>query len=161
MQVGNEKVVSIHYTLKDDSGQVLDSSSGGDALVYLHGANNLIPGLETALAGKASGDTLSVRVAPAEAYGEREEDKLQAVPRDMFGDAEVELGAQYHAQGPNGEQLVVTVVQVGDKDIVVDGNHPLAGVHLNFDVEVVDVRDATQEEIAHGHVHAPGEHAHE
>lgn len=160
MQVSEKKVVSIDYTLKDDQGQVLDSSEGRDPLLYLHGANNIIPGLETALEGKAQGDALSVRIAPEEAYGTRDDEKVQTVPRAMFGEAAVEVGGQYHAAGPNGEQLVVTVVEADDETVTVDGNHPLAGAHLNFDVQVVEVRDATDEEIAHGHVHGPGGHHH-
>jgi FKBP-type peptidyl-prolyl cis-trans isomerase SlyD len=139
MQVSEKKVVAIDYTLKDDQGQVLDSSEGRDPLLYLHGASNIIPGLEAALAGKTQGDALSVRIAPEEAYGTRDDEKVQTVPRAMFGEAAVE---------------------VDDETVTVDGNHPLAGAHLNFDVEVVEVRDATDEEIAHGHVHGPGGHHH-
>ena len=161
MQVSEKKVVAIDYTLKDDDGQVLDSSQGRDPLLYLHGANNIIPGLEAALEGKTAGDAVSVRVAPEEAYGVRDDAKIQSVPRQMFGDAEVEIGGQYHAAGPDGEPLVVTVVEADDENVTVDGNHPLAGAHLNFDVTVVEVRDATEEEMAHGHVHGPGGHHHD
>lgn len=161
MQVAKDCVVSIDYTLKDDSGQVLDSSQGGDALVYLHGSNSIIPGLESALEGKDVGDELSVRIPPEQAYGVRDESKCQPVPRNMFGDEKVEVGAQYHAAGPNGEQLVVTVVEVADDAVTVDGNHPLAGAHLNFDVKVVDVRAATDEELSHGHAHHPGHPHHD
>jgi FKBP-type peptidyl-prolyl cis-trans isomerase SlyD len=160
MQITKHKVVTIDYTLKDDAGEVIDSSAGGESLAYLHGANNLIPGLESALEGKAKGEELSVRVAPKDAYGERDDSLRQAVPRDMFGDEDVQVGAQYHAAGPNGEQLVVTVVGTNADEVTVDGNHPLAGVPLNFDVTVLDVRNATDEEISHGHVHGAGGHHH-
>ncbi len=161
MQISKDKVVTIDYTLKDDEGTVVDTSEGRDALVYLHGANNLIPGLEVALEGKAVGDDLAVRIAPEDAYGARDDEKLKAVPRHLFGDDEIKAGAQYHATGPNGESMVVTVTEVGDDNVVVDGNHPLAGAHLNFDVKVVEVRDATAEEISHGHVHGAGGHEHD
>lgn len=158
--IAEKKVVSINYTLKDDKGQVLDSSEGKDPLVYLHGSHNIIPGLEQALEGKQADDDLNVRVEPEEAYGVRDDSKVQSVPRDMFGDQDVQVGAQYHAAGPDGESLVVTVVEADEQEVTVDGNHPLAGVALNFDVKVVEVRDATEEEIEHGHVHGPGGHQH-
>jgi FKBP-type peptidyl-prolyl cis-trans isomerase SlyD len=126
----------------------------------LHGANNIIPGLESELDGKSIGEKISVRVPPEQAYGVRDESKQQAVPRDMFGDEEIKVGDQYHAAGPDGRHITVTVVGVAGNDVTVDANHPLAGYHLNFDVKVVDVRDATQEEIHHGHVHGPGGHHH-
>lgn len=160
MNISANKVVSIDYTLKDDQGQVLDTSEGREPLVYLHGAQNIIPGLESALEGKDTDDELSVHVDPEQAYGSRDDSKIQQVPREMFGDAEVKVGAQYHAAGPNGEALVVTVTDADGENVTVDGNHPLAGVPLNFDVKVVDVRDATEEELAHGHVHGPHGHDH-
>ncbi len=162
MNITANKVVSIDYTLKDDQGQVLDTSEGREPLVYLHGAQNIIPGLESALEGKGTEEELSVRVDPEEGYGARDDAKIQEVPREMFGDADVQVGAQYHAAGPNGEALVVTVVSADDQNVTVDGNHPLAGVPLNFNVKVVEVRDATEEELEHGHVHGPeGHHHHE
>ena len=160
MKVADNAVISIDYVLKDDSGNIIDQSGQSDPLIYLHGANNIIPGLESALAGKSVGEEISVRVAPEDAYGVRDDEKKQPVPRDMFGDAEVTVGAQYHAQGPDGQHLTVTVVSVSENEVVVDGNHPLAGMHLNFDVKVVDIRDATKEELEHGHVHGPGGHQH-
>ena len=143
MQVSAKKVVAIEYTLKDDQGQVIDSSQDGSPLVYLHGSHNIIPGLEAALDGKTKGEQVSVRVAPEDAYGVRDEQKIQAVPRDLFGDHEV-----------------VTVVGSDTDTVTVDGNHPLAGEHLNFEVTIVEVRDASAEEISHGHVHGPGGHEH-
>ena len=150
MQIGKNNVVIIHYTLKDDSGNLMESSQGGEPMAYLHGASNIIPGLEAALEGKSVGDDISVRIAPEEAYGERDDSKTQAVPREMFGDQEVNVGAQFHAQSPDGAHITVTVVDVADNEITVDANHPLAGMHLNFDVTVVEVRDATDEELEHG-----------
>lgn len=160
MQIAAEKVVTLNYTLTDDSGNIIDKSDDG-SFAYLHGANNIIPGLETALDGKAAGDSLNVTVAPAEGYGERDPGKTQSVPRNMFPeDTEIEVGMQFHAQGPNGETLVVSVVEVEDENVTVDGNHPLAGVQLNFAVEVVEVREASKEELDHGHVHGPDGHDH-
>ncbi len=160
MQIADKMVVTIDYTLKDDDGTVLDSSTDGN-FAYLHGANNIIPGLETALTGKTAGDELEVSVTPTEGYGERNDSMIQAVPRDMFdSEQEIQVGMQFHAQSPEGEMIVVTVTDVEGDDITVDGNHPLAGVNLNFGVKVVDVREASQEEIDHGHVHGPGEHHH-
>ena len=160
MKIEANKVVSIDYTLKDDDGNIVDSSSGSEPLVYLHGANNIIPGLESELNGKSIGEQISVRVPPEQAYGVRDDAKQQEVPRAMFGDEEIKVGAQYHAAGPDGNHLTVTVVDVTNEDVTVDANHPLAGYHLNFDVKVVDVRDATAEELDHGHVHGPGGHHH-
>jgi FKBP-type peptidyl-prolyl cis-trans isomerase SlyD len=161
MQIGKNMVVSIDYTLTDDSGNIVDSSKGGDPLTYLHGANNIIPGLEAALEGKSTGDALNVRVSPDQAYGPRDDAKQQAVPRELFGDEDVKAGALFHAAGPNGEHITVTVVDVGEDEVTVDANHPLAGCHLNFDVTVMDIRTATEEELSHGHVHGPGGHHHD
>ncbi len=161
MQISPNKVVSIHYTLKNDAGDVLDSSAGREPLAYLHGAGNIVAGLENALEGKASGDKLNVRVAPEEGYGPRHDALVQDVPRDAFqGVDDIQPGMQFHAQGPSGP-MVVTVVKTGDDSVTVDGNHPLAGETLHFDVEVADVRDATEEEQEHGHVHGAHGHHHD
>lgn len=160
MHIEARKVVILNYTLTDKDGKVIDQSNDA-SFAYLHGANNIIPGLENALAGKAAGDSLEVSIDPSEGYGERDPAKTQAVPREMFpADTEIEVGMQFHAQGPNGETLVVTVAGVEDGKVTVDGNHPLAGVQLNFAVEVMEVRDASEEELDHGHVHGPGAHQH-
>lgn len=160
MQVAERTVVSIHYTLTNDKGEVLDSSQGGEPLVYLHGHGNIIQGLETALLGKAPGDKLEVRVAPAEGYGERNEKMVQQVPRRAFqGVKDIQVGMRFQAQGPQGPTSVVITRVAGDM-VTVDGNHPLAGEHLNFAVEITDVRDASAEELQHGHVHGPGGHHH-
>jgi len=160
MQIEDKKVVALHYTLTDNDGAVIDKSDDG-SFAYLHGAMNIIPGLEKALTGKAAGDELNVSVSPEEGYGERDETMLQEVPKSMFeADNNIEVGNQFHAQGPDGEMLAVTVMEVNDENVVVDGNHPLAGIELNFDVKVKKVRDASEEELEHGHVHGPGGHHH-
>lgn len=160
MQVANHKVVTIDYTLTDDQGAVIDTSKGGEPLAYIHGMNNIIPGLENALTGKQAGDSLTVSVQPGEGYGERNDAMQQDVPREMFDGADdIQVGMQFHAS--DGDRThVVTVVGMSDTHITVDGNHPLAGQTLNFDVTIVDVRDATAEEMEHGHVHGPGGHHH-
>jgi len=160
MQIGEQKVVTLHYTLTDNEGRVIDQSEDG-SFAYLHGASNIIPGLENALSGKTAGEELSVAVSPEEAYGVRDESMLQQVPKNMFEDTnQIAVGTQFHAQGPNGEMLVVTVMEVQEEHVLVDGNHPLAGVELNFDVKIIDVRDASEEEVEHGHVHGPEGHHH-
>jgi FKBP-type peptidyl-prolyl cis-trans isomerase SlyD len=160
VKIAHEKVVSIHYTLTDSAGTVLDSSSGSHPLAYLHGFGNIIPGLENALEGKATGDKFSVTVEPGEGYGERDEGLVQAVPRTAFkGVKELAPGMQFQAQGPQGTRLVV-VTQVTADIVTVDANHPLAGQTLHFEVEVSEVREATSEELEHGHVHGPGGHHH-
>lgn len=161
MQIDDKKVVSIHYTLKNDQGEVLDSSEGQQPLLYLHGASNIVPGLENALAGKQTGDKLDVAVTPEEGYGEQREELVQKVPHDNFQGvgAEIQVGMQFMAQAPWGEQPV-TVVAVEEDGVTLDGNHPLAGQTLNFAVEVVEVRDASDEEVEHGHVHGEGGHQH-
>ncbi|SEO67672.1 FKBP-type peptidyl-prolyl cis-trans isomerase [Aquisalimonas asiatica] len=153
MQIAKDKVVAIDYTLKDDDGSVLDTSEGKEPLAYLHGSGNIIPGLEKALEGKAEGEEVSVNIPPEEAYGERREDLTQVVPRNMFqGVDELQVGMQFQAQSEGGEQIVTIAAIEGD-DVTVDANHPMAGVPLNFDVKVVEVRDATEEEKEHGHAH--------
>jgi FKBP-type peptidyl-prolyl cis-trans isomerase SlyD len=161
MQVESRKVVILNYTLTDNDGRVIDQSTDS-SFAYLHGADNIIPGLENALHGKKAGDEMNVSVSPQEGYGERDNSKTQQVPKEMFPEgAEIEPGMQFHAQGPNGETVVVSVTSVENDTVTVDGNHPLAGVHLNFAVEIVEVRDASREEIEHGHVHGPGGHHHD
>jgi FKBP-type peptidyl-prolyl cis-trans isomerase SlyD len=160
MQIAQNSVVAIAYTLTDDQGTVIDTSAGGEPLVYLHGAGNIIPGLESALVGKAVGDKLNVVVAPADGYGEYNPQMVQAVPRQMFqGVDNIEVGMQFQAQTDHGIQ-VVTVAAVEPDEITIDGNHPLAGVQLTFDVEVMSIRAATEEEVSHGHVHGPDGHHH-
>ncbi|HSS66633.1 MAG TPA: peptidylprolyl isomerase [Gammaproteobacteria bacterium] len=153
MVIADQKVVSIHYKLTDDDGQVIQESTGGEPLSYVHGAGNIIPGLESALSGKAAGDKLNVSVEPEQGYGSRNEALIQELPRKVFeGIEDIQEGMQLQAHSEQGTQ-VITVARVDGDRITVDGNHPLAGQTLNFEVEVDDVRDATSEEVAHGHVH--------
>lgn len=160
MQIAANCVAYIHYTLTDESGSVLDSSASGEPLAYLHGAGNIIPGLETALEGKSEGDQLNVQVPPDQAYGPRDERMVQPVPRAAFqGVADIQPGMQFQANTNAGTRLI-TVVGVQGDQVTIDANHPLAGATLNFDVKVVNVRDATEQEKSHGHVHGPGGHQH-
>lgn len=161
MQIGKNKVVAMNYTLTNPEGFVLDRSQPGQPLVYLHGVGGIIPGLESALEGKPAGTSLSVTIAPEQAYGIRNEQLVQDVPRKMFqGVTSIEPGMQFQAQGPDGQRRIVTVMEATDESVKIDANHPLAGVTLKFDVHVVEVRDATPEELSHGHVHGPGGHHH-
>ena len=161
MHVAQGKVVLIHYTLTNDAGEVLDSSDGGEPLAYLHGQGNIVAGLEKALDGRTAGDKLSVRVEPAEGYGLRDAALVKRVPRRSFGSAgNIKPGMQFQAQLERGQTRVVTVTAVKGDMVTVDGNHPLAGQSLNFAVEITEVRDATSEELEHGHVHGPGGHHH-
>ena len=156
MQIAQNSVVAFHYTLTNDAGEVLDSSEGREPLTYLHGAGNIIPGLEKELEGRAAGEKLNVSVSPEEGYGELQEQLLQEVPRDAFQGVEsIEPGMQFQAQTQGGP-LMVTVKKVEGDTVVVDGNHPLAGQQLNFDVEIAEVREASAEEVEHGHVHGEG-----
>jgi FKBP-type peptidyl-prolyl cis-trans isomerase SlyD len=152
--IGSNLVVSMHYTLTDNVGNVLDSSAGREPLTYLHGAGNIIPGLEQALTGKVQGDNVQAKIAPADGYGESRPEMIQIVPRTAFqGVEQVEPGMQFQAQGQDGAVQQITVTAVEGDNVTVDGNHPLAGVELNFDVDIVAVREATEEELAHGHAH--------
>ena len=156
MQISKHKVASIHYTLTDNDGKILDSSSGREPLTYIQGIGNLIPGMEEGLEGKSKGEKLSLKISPEKGYGVKDEALTQRVPRTAFGGQEVKVGMQFQtSQGG-----VVTVTHVGLSEITVDANHPLAGVELNFAVEIMDIRLATEDEIAHGHVHGPGGHHH-
>ena len=159
-EVAKDKIVSIDYTLTGDNGQVLDTSQGREPLAYLHGAGNIIPGLESALEGKSEGEQVNVSIPPDQAYGQRDERMVQAVPRTAFqGVADIKPGMQFQAQTNAGARLI-TVVGVEGDQVTIDANHPLAGATLNFDVKVVNVRDATEQEKSHGHVHGPGGHQH-
>lgn len=156
MHVADNMAVSIHYTLTNDEGEVIDSSVGNEPLAYLHGKGNIISGLEQALHGKAAGEQFNVRIPAEDAYGEFMEDRVQIISREMFEGIDVlEVGMQFHADVSEGPG-VVTIVAIDGDDITIDGNHPLAGMPLTFDVEIVEVRPASQEEIAHGHIHGAG-----
>lgn len=156
MNIEDKKVVSFHYTLRDEHGEQLESSREGEPMTYLHGSGSIIPGLEKALAGKVAGDTFEVNVEPAEAYGERNEDGIQRVPAKHFKQAgRLKPGQVVVLQTRQGPRQL-TVMKVGRFNVDVDTNHPMAGMSLTFDVEISDVRDATDEEVSHGHVHGPG-----
>lgn len=161
MTISNNHVVSIHYTLTDDEGVTIDSSAGGEPLHYLHGAGNIIPGLEKELTGKVVGDKLQVKVIPSEGYGEVIQEMIQQVPKEAFqGAPELQVGMQFEAGTQDGGRVPVTITAIEGDVVTVDGNHPLAGKHLNFDVSIESVREASQEELQHGHVHGPGGHHH-
>lgn len=160
MQIAKNRVVSFHYTLRDDQGNLLDASGARGPLSYLHGKNSIIPGLEQALEGKAAGDKVEVTVPPEQGYGVRSESLVQIVPRAKFTEgAEITPGMQMRATGAQGARIV-TVLRVERDFVTVDANHPLAGRTLHFSVEIAEVRKATHEEIAHGHVHGAGGHHH-
>ena len=157
MKIAKNKVALIDYILTDNEGEMIDSSEGAGPLAYLHGAGNIVEGLEEALIGKEAGDKVKASIEPAKAYGERHEDMKQDVPKDLFGGVEnIEVGMQFQSETDEGPVLV-TVMAISEEMVTVDGNHPLAGVHLNFDVTVREVREPTAEELEHGHVHGEGE----
>jgi FKBP-type peptidyl-prolyl cis-trans isomerase SlyD len=152
MEIAEGRVATFHYTLTDGNAQVIDKSAPGRPLSYLHGAGNIVPGLESALTGKRAGDSLSTEVAPDQGYGPRHEAMVQKVPRSAFPDIDaVKPGMQFEARTERGP-LLVTVTDIGAEHVTVDGNHPLAGKTLHFAVEVTDVREATEEESNQGHV---------
>ena len=159
MKISDGKAVQIDYTLRNDAGEMLDSSEGRQPLAYLHGAGNIIPGLEAALEGKGAGDALSVSIPPAQGYGERDDAKTLTVGLSQFPDPkQAQLGAQFGIQTDQGSHMATVTAVVGDQ-VTLDLNHPLAGETLHFDVDVVDVKEASEEERAHGHVHSG--HAHD
>lgn len=158
MTIKKDSAVTFHYALKDDAGAVIDSSQSGEPLAYLHGHGNLVVGLERKLEGKNSGDRLSVKVPPGEGYGEYSKSLVQKVPRrSLKGIARITVGMRLHTQTEQGPRAV-TVTHVAGDMVTIDANHPLAGKNLNFEIEINDVRAATEEELAHGHVHGPGGH---
>ena len=161
MQISEQKVVTMNYEVVDDQGQLIDRSEEGGPLAYIHGNGQLIPGLETALEGRGKGDKVAVDVPPEQGYGERDEEGVQTVARNQFDDSvEIEVGMQFEAQDDDEGHQIVTVVAVDGENITLDTNHPLAGKSLRFEVEILDVRDASAEELSHGHVHGPGGHDH-
>jgi len=160
MQIADRTVASFHYTLTNDAGDVLDSSEGREPLAYLHGAGNIVPGLEREMAGHVAGDRFTVDVAPEDGYGTYIAELVQRVPRAQFaGIDDLDVGMQFQAQTGSGTVAVVITEIDGDL-VTVDGNHPLAGETLHFAVEVTDVREASVEEVVHGHVHGAGGHHH-
>jgi FKBP-type peptidyl-prolyl cis-trans isomerase SlyD len=159
VQIAAQKVISIEYTLKDDSGSVIDSSNGRKPLTYIHGTGAIVPGLEQALEGKSVGETIDVSLTPEQGYGARDPLLVQNVPIRKLPDRKAEVGMTFQVKTPEGPRLLVVNAVKGDY-ATVDANHPLAGMNLNFSVKVVDVREASEEELQHGHVHGPGGHEH-
>lgn len=160
MQISKDNVVGIRYTLKDLEGKTLDSNVDGAPLYYLQGHSNIIIGLEEQLEGKSQGDNVDVKIEPAKAYGEHDSNLKVNIPKDQFPpEATLEVNMQFEASG-GGQRQIFTIKEVADDHVVADGNHPLAGVTLHFQVEVLEVREATSDELAHGHVHGPGGHQH-
>jgi FKBP-type peptidyl-prolyl cis-trans isomerase SlyD len=156
MEITKHTVAAIHYTLTDNQGNVLDSSSGREPLHYIQGIGNLILGMEEGLEGKKKGDKFQIKVSPERGYGVKDPAMMQKVPVTAFGGEKVQVGMKFQTN----QGQVVTVTEVSTETVTVDANHELAGVELNFDVEVIEVRHATAEEISHGHVHGPGGHHH-
>ncbi len=160
MQIKENSVVNIHYTLTNDAGEVLDSSSGKEPLMYMHGHNNLIPGLEDQLAGKKEGDKFNADVEAEDAYGLHHEEAIQQIPLSALANIpNLEVGMQLQASTDQGP-VAVRVAEINDDHVVLDGNHPLAGQRLHFAVEVMSVRDATPSELEHGHAHGGDGHHH-
>ncbi len=154
MKIEKNKIVSINYTLTNNKGETLDTSTGREPLKFIHGVGHIIVGLEEALLGKLKGDKLNVAIAPEKGYGLKIEEMIQKIPKNQFDASQpIEPGMQFNAQDEAGHAIVVTVTKVEADFITIDANHPLAGETLNFDVEVMDVREATNEELSHGHVH--------
>lgn len=154
MKIAESCVVSIHYTLTNTEGETLDSSAGGEPLAYLHGAGGLISGLERELEGKEKGDQFKATIQPEDAYGEVNPELIQEVPLDALSAIEnLAVGMQLQSQAPDGRTQLLLVESIGEETAVLNANHALAGAVLHFDVEVTDVRGATEEELAHGHAH--------
>lgn len=160
LTIADGMVVGIHYTLTDDEGTTLDSSAGRAPLFYLHGAGNIVEGLEDELVGKTIGDKLTAHVPPAKGYGELEGPGPQAVPKSEFKGMDISKGMPFRAQASNGETIVLWITDIRGSRVYVDTNHPLAGKTLHFDVEVIDLREASEDEKAHGHAHGPDGHHH-
>lgn len=159
MNIATNSVVAFHFTLKNEAGKTIESSVGDQPLVYLHGTQAIVPGLEEALTNRQKGDKFNVTLTPEKAYGPRNEKLVQTVPRSEFPTEDVKTGMQFEVDTPGGP-MIITVTGVTDKDVTIDANPELAGQTLVFDIEVMEVREATKEELAHGHVHGPGGHHH-
>lgn len=161
MKIANGCVVAMDYTLKTEDGSLIDTSEGDEPMWYLHGSGQIVPGLEAALEGRAAGDKLEAVVKPEDGYGLRQNDRVLTVPRSRLPDSpEPEVGMQLEAQGRRGEQVVLWVTEVKGDEVTLDGNHPLAGQTLYFEIEVKHVREASDDEKHHGHAHGPDAHHH-
>ncbi len=158
MNISKNHAVSFHFTLTNSDGEVLDSSKGAGPLIYLHGAENLLPKLEEALAGKAVSDKFTATIAPKDAYGEVNPDMIKRMPRQMFDSFEggIKVGMEIEAKGPNGEVQHVVIQDISDEGVLVNSNHPFAGQTLIFDIEIDSIREATEDEIKHRHIHTAG-----
>ena len=160
MQITPGSVVVFDYTLTDDDKDIIDSSVGSEPLAYIQGEGQIVPGLEKAMEGKKAGDSFKISLPPEDGYGVHDPEKISVVPADQIeGGEELEEGMQLHTEGEFGEQTVIITKIVGN-EVTIDGNHPLAGMTLHFDIAIRDVRPATDEERDHGHVHGPGGHHH-
>jgi FKBP-type peptidyl-prolyl cis-trans isomerase SlyD len=161
MKIANNHVVGIEYTLKDSKGEVLDSNEGADALLYIHGLGQIVPGLEKVLLGKVKGDKVEVVVSAEEGYGEFDEELIQQIPRAEFKDMEpLEEGMEIVVENEDGEDQVMSISDLNEKEVTLDGNHPLAGQDLHFKVSIASIREATKDEMEHGHAHGAGGHHH-
>ena len=160
MKVENKKIVAIEYTLKNDSGEVLDSNKGEDLLYFIQGEGNIVPGLEKQMAGKTTGDKFDALVKAADGYGEYDDEKIRRIPRSQMKNLRnLKEGMSIQMRGPEGVEML-TVTKVSEEEVVADGNHPLAGQNLHFQIRIGEIRDATKDELAHGHAHGPGGHHH-
>jgi len=153
LTIQNDHVATINFVLKDDEGEVIDASEANDPLVYLHGHENVVPGLEAALLGKAPGDRVQVVVEPADGYGETTTDELVAIPREAFEGDDIEPGMLVELEDEDGDLIPVWIAEIDDDAVHVDVDHPLAGLRLHFDCEILEVRKATADELEHGHPH--------
>lgn len=161
LTIADDRVVLFEYVLKDDDGSIIDQSGPGAPMAYLHGHGNIVPGLERQLVGKSVGDALTAVVSPDEGYGALREDATESVHRSAFPkDMELRPGMPIRAEGSDGQQMILWVVKAEGARVTITANHPLAGKTLNFDVKVTGIREASSEEIAHGHVHGPDGHHH-
>jgi FKBP-type peptidyl-prolyl cis-trans isomerase SlyD len=160
MKIADKKAVAIEFTLKDDKGEVLETNVGKKPLWYLHGIGSLVPGLEKKLEGKGAGETVDVTLAPADGYGERDDKEIRNVPLRKFKAQRIQVGGRYQIDVADGPRVVVVTAVSGDYARV-DGNHPLAGKTLNFIAKIIEVKDATEEDLEHGHVHGPEGHGHD
>lgn len=160
MVIEQNKVVSLNYTLKNSEGLLIDTSEGREPLVYLHGVGGLIPGLESELEGKTAGTKMNVVISPEDAYGKRQAELMHVVPKDGFqGDEEMKEGMQVQLETENGP-TVATIAKIEGEEVTLDLNHPLADMELHFDVSIEEIRDASADELSHGHAHGPGGHEH-
>lgn len=161
MPIEANKVVTLNFTLTDDAGNVLDSTDQGGPFSYISGRGMVLPKLEEAVSVMMIGTKKQLKLEAADAYGNYNDQIVQVVGKENFPkDFVLEVGMEYMASNPEGVQMPFTIIEVNDDEITIDFNHPFAGINLNFDLELLDVRDATSEELAHGHVHSPGGHHH-